>query len=86
MGKFKITCDEATSICDKNQYGEANFSEKFKLMIHYYGCKLCKCYSQQNNLMTKILDNYSKDSSKNHTCLSKTDKQELEKVLKEKMK
>jgi len=85
MGKFKITCDEATTICDKNQYGEASFSEKLKLMIHFYGCKICKCYSDQNVTMTKIYDNYSKDKSHQHTCLSPKDKEELEEAIKEKM-
>ncbi len=85
MGKYKISCDEATTICDKNQYGEASFVEKLKLMIHFYGCKVCKCYSDQNNLMTKIYNKYSKDKSEQHTCFSKDEKKKLEKKIKEKM-
>jgi len=84
MGRFKITCDEATTICDKNQYGEAGFGEKIKLMMHFYGCKICKCYSDQNNRMTKIYKSYSKDKNFNHTCLSLKDKEELEEAIKEK--
>ena len=85
MGKFKITCDEATAICDKNQYGEASFRDKLKLMIHFYGCKICKCYSDQNNKMTKIYNGYSKDKCDHHTCLTSKDKEELEEAVKEKM-
>ena len=29
--KFMISCDEATAICDKNQYGEATLTEKISL-------------------------------------------------------
>lgn len=85
MGKFKITCDEATTICDKNQYGEASFRDKLKLMIHFYSCKICKCYSQQNVKMTKIYNGYSKDKCDQHTCLTKEDKVKLEEAVKEKM-
>lgn len=85
MGKFKITCDEATTICDKNQYGEARFGEKLKLMMHFYGCKICKCYSDQNNRMTKIYNVYSKDKCNQHTCLTSEDKEKIEVAVKEKM-
>lgn len=52
--KLTITCDEATAICDKSQYGEASISEKIKLNIHLLICKLCNKYTKQNSLMTQI--------------------------------
>ena len=39
---FFINCDEATTICDKNQYKEASFWEKLKLGIHIFICKKCR--------------------------------------------
>lgn len=53
--KFKITCDEATTICDKSQYNQATFFELVKLNLHFLGCKICKMYSKQNGLMSRIL-------------------------------
>lgn len=85
MGKFKITCDEATAICDKNQYGEASFGEKIKLTIHFYKCKICKCYSDQNVTMTKIYNSYSKGKCDKNTCLTSKDKEKIEEAVKEKM-
>ncbi len=52
--KLTITCDEATAICDKSQYGEASLSEKIQPNIHLLICKFCRKYTKQNNLMSQI--------------------------------
>lgn len=85
MGKLFISCDEATTICDKNQYGNASFFDKMKLSLHLIRCKLCKCYSSQNVLMTKIYKDYAKKECKKGECLCDEDKQKMEKAVKEKM-
>ena len=56
MSKIKITCDEATTICDKSQYGKATLIEIIKLRIHFLGCKICALYTKQNTLISKILN------------------------------
>lgn len=56
--KIMISCDDATAICDKNQYGEASFSEKLRLTLHLIICKYCKKYSKQNNLMSRVFGKY----------------------------
>ncbi len=83
--KIMITCDEATSICDKNQYGEASLSEKFKLNIHLLLCKHCRTYSMQNNYITKLLGKQL-DHSHNSTHLNERDKKDLENKLKDQIK
>ena len=82
--KLMISCDEATAICDKSQYGEASFWEKLKLNLHLLMCKHCRGYSKQNHLITKIVGKYlhAYDSSKHLTIEEKT---ELEKKLREKI-
>ena len=50
---MKLTCDEATTICDKSQYKEASLWEIIKLNIHILLCKNCGLYSKQNSIMTK---------------------------------
>ncbi|PQJ79949.1 hypothetical protein [Polaribacter porphyrae] len=79
--KLKITCDEATTICDKNQYGEATLLEKIKLNIHFIRCKICFKYTKQNMTLTKIYKGHAKSCKELKHCLSDTDKE----VLKEKL-
>lgn len=85
--KVMISCDEATAICDKNQYGEASFLEKFSLMFHLFICKYCKKYTKQNNLMSTLFGKYltacdgTEKLSKEEKAILK---KECEKALKEK--
>ena len=80
---LKITCDEATTICDKNQYGEATFMDKLKLNLHFMKCKICSLYTKQNTTLTKIYKNKAK-SDRAHTasrCMSKEEKEKLREQL-----
>ena len=85
MGKFFISCDEATTICDKNQYRNTSFLDKLKLTVHLMKCKICKCYSNQNVVMTKIYKDYAKGECSKNKCLCKEDKEKMEQAVKEKM-
>lgn len=76
MSRFFITCDEATAICNKNQYNEASFLEKFKLGIHLFLCKKCGMYSKQNSAITKACDRHLKPSD----CECKFSTQEKEEM------
>ena len=60
MGKkFFINCDEATTICDKSQYGEASLYDKIRLNIHMIMCKHCRKYTKQNSLMTQLFGKFA---------------------------
>ena len=83
--KFNISCDEATTICDKNQYGEASLSEKISLNIHLLICKFCKQYTKQNTLMTQIFGKHLRPCDGSEK-LSDEAKAELEKNLQEELK
>jgi hypothetical protein len=64
---MKITCDQATVICDKNQYKEASLLEKMKLGIHLFLCKKCGLYSKQNKMMSVCLQKLKEaESHKKH--------------------
>ncbi len=82
--KFMINCDEATSICDKNQYGEATLPEKIRLNFHLFTCTSCSNYTKQNNLMSRIFGKHlpACDGSEK---LSEEDKLELSKNLKKEL-
>jgi hypothetical protein len=85
MSKLFISCDEATTICDKNQYGEATIIDKLKLNLHFLRCKICKMYTKQNTLLSRIFGVYSDEQCAEKKCLSPEDKQKIEKQVAEKL-
>jgi len=71
---LKISCDEATTICDKNQYGEATLLEKLKLNLHFVKCKICFKYTKQNMSLTKLYKEHSKGCKSVHHSMPKDTK------------
>ena len=82
---MKLTCDQATEICDKSQYSEATLWEKIKLNLHLFLCKNCGLYSKQNNVMTKCYEKHSKKECNNKTCLCEEEKELMQHQIKEKI-
>jgi hypothetical protein len=78
---LKITCNQATTICDKNQYGEASIKELIKLNIHLIICRICVRYSKQNVTLTNFYKGYSKNCKGIAHCLSLEDKETLKTSL-----
>jgi hypothetical protein len=81
--KFLITCDEASTICDKSQYNEASFFEKIQLNLHFLICKICALYSKQNTKMSVLYKMKTKDCKKEKRCISQKEKAILKKQLEE---
>ena len=81
--KLKISCDQATTICDKSQYGEATLFEKIQLNFHFLGCKICRMYSRQNVKMSKVFKMNANDSKKRIPCMSSIEKEQLKRKLQE---
>lgn len=81
--KLRITCNEATTICDKSQYKEASFNEKIKLNLHFLTCEICRLYTKQNNKMSRLFKTNSLDCKRRINCLSEADKQVLKEQLEE---
>lgn len=75
--KFNITCDEATTICDKSQYKEASLFEKLQLNWHLFRCKVCSLYVKQNRKMTDLFKINSANCKNETQCLSNKDKEDL---------
>jgi hypothetical protein len=78
-----ITCDEATTICDKSQYNEASFAEKIKLNLHFLSCKICRLYTRQNKRMSDLFKIQSLDCKSRINLLSKAEKDGFKKELKQ---
>ena len=86
MGKkFFISCDEATTICDKSQYDEASLFEKIRLSIHLAFCRHCKKYTKQNRIMSDLFGRFA-TPCEGSDQMSEKDKSELETKLKEELK
>jgi len=83
--KFMISCDEATAICDKSQYGEATIYDKIRLNFHLLTCKFCKSYTRQNNLMSQLFGKYLSPCDGSDK-LTKEEKLELENKLQKELK
>ena len=68
-----ISCDEATTICSKNQYKEASFWEKIQLSLHVFTCKICSLYSKQNGKLTELCNRHLEKEECEHK-LTESDK------------
>tara|TARA_R110001583_G_scaffold103863_3_gene251155 strand:- start:43422 stop:43670 length:249 start_codon:yes stop_codon:yes gene_type:complete len=79
---MKLSCDEASKICDKNQYSEASLWEKIRLNFHLFLCKKCGQYSKQNTTLTKCYEIYKDVENMKKNCLTKDEKIHIEKELK----
>ncbi len=76
---MKITCQEASNICNKSQYKEASFWDIVKLRIHLLYCKACKQYSKKNSELTSMCDRAGL------TMLTKDDKERMKRDLEKKI-
>ncbi|CAM1367445.1 hypothetical protein [Tenacibaculum xiamenense] len=83
FGKFKISCDEATTICDKAQYGEATTLEKIKLNMHVMFCKICRLYSKQNGILTGFYKKKATECRAKKHLMTDEDKLALKEKIKE---
>lgn len=81
--QMKLSCDEATTICDKSQYGEVTLLEKIKLSWHIFICRKCGRYSKQNVFLTKCYQKQSEIKKQEKRCLSENEKYCMENELKE---
>jgi hypothetical protein len=82
---MKITCNEATEICDKSQYKEASLLEKIKLGTHLFLCKKCGLYAKQNKMMSVCLRKLKEAESHKTTHLNRDEKELMAQELKTKI-
>lgn len=82
---MKITCDEATEICDKYQYKEASLLEKIKLNVHLFLCKKCGLYSKQNKMMSTCYRKLKDAEISKTPNLNQVEKEIMEQELKSKI-
>lgn len=54
-----ISCEEAQTICHKNQYREATLRERWRLWLHLIRCRSCAGFSRKNTKLTDLCDQAS---------------------------
>lgn len=72
---MKISCEEASNICNKSQYKEAGFWQVLKLRIHILTCRTCAKFVKKNTMLTSLCE------KANLTTLSESDKETMRKDL-----
>ncbi|MEX0313053.1 MAG: hypothetical protein AB3N18_02670 [Allomuricauda sp.] len=72
---MKITCEEASEICNKSQYKEASLWQIIKLRWHILMCKTCAKFTKQNTALTSLCNRAGLN------VLSESDKEDMKKDL-----
>lgn len=49
-----ISCEKAAELCNKTQYGEASFLDRWKLKFHLFLCKNCAAHTKKNSQLTAL--------------------------------
>jgi len=49
-----VSCEKATLICNKAQYGEASFVDILRMKLHHLICKTCAKHSSCNTQLTSL--------------------------------
>jgi hypothetical protein len=80
---MKLSCDKATTLCDKSQYGEITLWERLQLGLHIFLCKKCGLYSKQNSTLSKCYKNHQQFEKQKKCGLSNSEKECMEAKLKQ---
>ena len=76
-----INCDEAKLICDKSQYNESTWWDRFRLNIRLIYCHITRSYVKQNQKLSKLITDEKVDcmETKSKADLKTKFEQELKK-------
>lgn len=66
-----ISCEEAAHICDKSQYNESSWWERFRLNLRMIYCKITRSYVKKNSQLTRLM------SDKEVDCMDLKSKEEM---------
>lgn len=74
MNKIMLSCDMATYLITRNEFGKLNYANRMQLSMHLAGCKYCRRFAEQSKYITAQL-NKLKDLKKQGISISLTEKQ-----------
>ena len=69
--KVFIDCEEAKHICDKSQYNESSWWERFRLNLRLLYCNITRAYVKQNRQLSNLVNQDEVD------CMDSGKKQDL---------
>jgi len=72
-----ISCEKAALICNKFQYNEATWWDKFRLKRHLKRCKSCAEYTEKNTAFTSLCEKAALN------CLSESEKDKMKEMFKD---
>lgn len=75
-----INCDEAKNICDKSQYNESTWWDRFRLNIRYIYCHITRSYVKQNSKLSELV------TDKKVVCMESKSKIELKTKFEQELK
>lgn len=60
-----INCEEAKHICDKSQYNESSWWERFRLNLRMIYCNITRSYVKRNRKLTNLVNSNEVDCMDN---------------------
>ncbi len=76
---MKISCEKATELCTRSQYGEASWWQTLKLKLHLFYCKTCSKFSAKNSKFTSLCEHA------NMQVISENEKEAMKERLKKQL-
>ena len=80
MDKVMLSCDAATYLITRREYGTISPLEKMQLKIHLAGCKYCRRFAEQSRYISTQFDKLKKIGNKS-VSLSEEQKEKLQKAI-----
>lgn len=78
--KLFIDCEEAKHICNKSQYNESSWWERFRLNLRFLYCNITRAYVKKNQKLTELV------TDKKVECMDKSKKDNLRIVFEKALK
>lgn len=81
MNKVMLSCDTATYLITRSEYGSISPLEKMQLKMHLAGCKYCRRFASQSKYISAQIRKM-KDPAHPVVKLDSEQKEKLEKAIK----
>lgn len=75
MTRLMISCEKAAFLISKSQDEKLSCKEKTDMHLHLMGCKFCRRYKKDIDLLSEYLKKYRRESEKDVPIVSLTDAQ-----------
>ncbi len=80
MDKVMLSCDTATYLITRSEYGKISPLEKMQLTMHLAGCKYCRRFAEQSKYISTQLRKI-KETGDVAVSLSPEQKEKLKKAI-----